>query len=98
MKNKLTITIITFLLLVPLRLPISILFIHFFEWIIGITTSGEIIPKDTLATNIIVTKIVYNIIISTWFTINIEKLSRIKMGRKAETKMYGGNTETQPIY
>lgn len=98
MKNKLTITIIAFLLLVPLRLPISILFIHFFEWIIGLTTSGEIIPKDTLATNIIVTKLVYNIVISVLFTINIEMLSREKMGRNARTKIYGEDVEIQPIY
>lgn len=83
MKNKLTITLVAFLLLIPLRLPVSILFIHFFEWILGITTK-EIIPKDVLATNIIVSKFVYNIAISALFLVNLEMFSREKMGRKAK--------------
>ena len=86
MKNKLTITIIAFLLLVPLRLPISILFINLFEYIISATTSSKI-PIGILATNVILSKVVYNIIISILFVINIEYISREKYGRKARTKV-----------
>jgi len=98
MKNKLTITIIAFLLLIPLRLPISILFIHFFEWIIGRTMSGEVIPKDILATNIIVSKFVYNIAISAMFIVNLELFSREKFGRKAQMKNYRRENVEEPIY
>jgi hypothetical protein len=98
MKNKLTITLIAFLLLIPLRLPISILFIHFFEWILGLTTTQEAIPKDILATNIIISKLVYNIALSAFFIVNIELFSREKFGRKARVTSYSGKTEDQPIY
>jgi hypothetical protein len=98
MKNKLTITLLAFLLLIPLRLPISILFIHFFEWIIGLTTHNEIIPKDILATNIIVSKLVYNIAISAMFIVNLELLSREKFGRKAQSKDYSDRVKDEPVY
>ncbi len=98
MKNKLTITLLAFLLLIPLRLPISILFIHFFEWVIGLTISGEIIPKDILATNIIVSKLVYNIAISAMFIVNLELFSREKFGRKAQTKDYRDTIKEEPVY
>lgn len=97
MKNKLILSLIAFLLLIPLRLPISILFIYFFEWIIGITTS-ENIPKDILATNIIVTKLIYNIALSSLFLYSIEMFSRDKLGRKARLTNYSGRPEEQLIY
>lgn len=82
MKNKITTIIISFLLLIPFRLPISILFIKFFQWIISVTTN-EAIPVDILATNVIVTKLIYNIAISASFIYTLEVLSREKNGRKA---------------
>lgn len=85
MKNKITTSLIVFLLLIPLRLPISILFIHFFQWLIGMTTK-EVIPDGILATNVIVTKLVYNIALSAFFIYTIEVFSREKYGRKA--RMY----------
>ena len=98
MKNKLTISIIAFLLLIPLRLPISILFIHFFEWIIALTTGNEYIPKDILATNIIVSKLVYNIAISALFIVSLELFARDKLKRKAQTVDYYGHITPEPIY
>lgn len=82
MKNKLLITVIIFLLLVPFRLPISILFIRFFKWILGETTSVPL-PLDVVSTNVIVTKLVYNLVLSSIFLYNIEMISRQQKGRKA---------------
>lgn len=84
MKNKLTIAITVFLILIPLRLPISILFIHFFEWILAITPHQEVIPLNVLATNVIVSKMIYNIALSALFIYNIEKFSIEKLKRKAK--------------
>jgi hypothetical protein len=81
MKNKLTVTLLVFLLLVPLRLPVSILFIRFFKWVLGETTSMPL-PVDVVATNVIVTKIVYNLALSSVFLYNIEMISRQQLGRK----------------
>lgn len=89
MKNKLITLLIVFLLLVPLRLPISILFIEFFQWIIAMTTN-KAIPNGILATNVILSKMVYNIALSSLFIYNIERLSIEKMHRKAngDPKVY----------
>lgn len=89
MKNKLILLLLLFLLLIPLILPISILFIKFFEWLINITTSDHI-PDYTLAANIIVSKIIYNISICVYFIYNIETLSREKLKRKP--KQYNEET------
>lgn len=95
MKNKLLITLIVFLLLVPFRLPVSILFIRFFRWLLGETTSTPL-PPDTIATNIIVTKLVYNLALSVAFLYNIEMISRQRMGRNpkdgAPESRYSDNT------
>jgi len=82
MKNKLTVTLLVFLLLVPLRLPVSILFIRFFKWVLGETTSMPL-PVDVVATNVIATKTVYNIALSIYFIYNIEMISREQLNRKA---------------
>lgn len=87
MKNKLLTTLIIFLFLIPFRLPISILFIRFFKWLLNETTRNDL-PHDVLATNIIVTKLVYNLALSSAFLYNIEMFSRQKYGRKARTKDY----------
>lgn len=97
MKNKITISLFLFLLLIPFRLPISILFIHFFQWIIGIT-SNEVIPQGVVATNVIITKLVYNIALSSFFLYNIEMFSREKFGRKAKTKDYRDQDVDATVY
>ena len=60
--------------------------------------SGEVIPKDILATNIIVSKFVYNIAISAMFIVNLELFSREKFGRKAQMKNYRRENVEEPIY
>lgn len=82
--TKLTKLIIGFLLLFPFRLPISILMIKAFNSIVFLT--GEEIPKQVLCTNVIVTKIVYNVVVGAWFVYTIEKLSREKLGRNPNLK------------
>jgi len=96
MKNKLTTSILLFLILIPFRLPVSILFIYFFQWIIGVTTN-EVIPQGILATNVIVSKIVYNIAIASWFLYTIETFSREKFGRKAQSNAYS-TIKDEPFY
>ena len=96
MKNKITTSILCFLLLIPFRLPISILLIKFFNWIIGITTT-EIIPQGILATNVIITKLIYNIAISCIFVYSLETFSRQKFGRKAKIKNFNSYDE-MPVY
>jgi len=92
MKNKLMITLVLFLILIPLRLPISILFIQFFEWIVNVTATKEI-PNNTLATNVIVSKVIYNIALSSYFVYNIEKFSIEKFGRRAKDQF-----KTEQVY
>ena len=96
MKNKLITTLVTFLLLVPFRLPISILFIRFFKWILGETTNTPL-PHDVVASNVIVTKLVYNLALSILFLYEIEMISRQRMGRKSNDGVTFGKNE-QLVY
>lgn len=79
-KNKILQPIIGFLLLIPFRLPISILLIKLFDWITLL--GGQEIPLEVLASNVITTKIIYNLAVSVWFIYTIENLSRLRLGRK----------------
>lgn len=97
MKNKLTTSILLFLILIPFRLPVSILFIYFFQWVIGVTTN-EVIPQGILATNVIVSKVVYNVAIASWFLYTIEIYSREKFGRKATHEDYLERAIESPVY
>ncbi len=81
-KNKLLTAILLFLLIVPFRLPISVLFIYAFEHILNLASSTAI-PEGIRALNVVTSKIIYNIAISSAFIYNIEMYSREKKGRKA---------------
>jgi len=82
MKNKKLIKVLViFLLLVPFRLPISVLLIELFTLIANIGTID--IPDDVMLGNIIVTKLIYNITLSVVMIYNIEYLSRDILSRKA---------------
>lgn len=83
-KNKLFVALGIFLVLIPLRLPISILLVNLFNYIVAETT--ETVPISIIATNVIITKIIYNIALSSWFIYTIEILSRNYYGRKANVK------------
>lgn len=87
MKNKVILLLVCFLLLVPFRLPISILMIQFFNSILEKTTSVPI-PVDVMATNVILTKTVYNLAISCVFVYNIEMLSRQHLKRKPDNESF----------
>ena len=82
MKNKITKLIVIFLLLIPFRLPISVLFIRGLNAIVHLTDAY--VPKETLATNVIITKLIYNLALSVWFLYTIETTSRAMFGRKAK--------------
>lgn len=62
-----------------------------FNWIALIT--GDEIPKEVLASNVIITKLAYNICLSAWFLYNLERFSREKLGRKAR-----GISREEPFY
>lgn len=81
MKIKLTQLVVSFLLLFPFRLPISILLIQIFNDI-ALLGSHDI-PKDVLCGNVIITKFIYNAFFSGWLLVMIEKISREKKGRRA---------------
>ena len=83
--------ILSFLLLIPFRLPITILFIRLLNNIA--TLEGTAISSDILSANILVTKLIYNLVFSILFIINIEKQSRIIMGRHARSGYDDRNKE-----
>ncbi len=96
MKTKITHLIIAFLLLVPFRLPISIVMIKIFNYCASI--SGDVIPVNVMATNVIMTKTIYNIVISAWFIFQLEKLSREYLRRNPKgSDMHIGGV-TPPFY
>ena len=74
MKNKIYILIGTFLLLVPFRLPISVLLINLFNYIATTGTDG--LPLEVLRGNVLVTKGVYALAMAVMFQVNIDKVLR----------------------
>jgi len=100
MKNKLIQTVIAFILLFPFRLPISVLLIKMFNYFASIGT-GDLIPSHVLMGNVVVTKIIYNLLFGAWFLYSIEMGSRQKMGRNPnneKTKYSWNPTKDQPMY
>ncbi len=90
MKNfKIIRIILTTLLLIPFRLPISVLLIKGFTYIA--TLGGTGIPTEILGSNVIVTKLVYDLVLVILLVISVEKLSIQVMGRKA---LHMGRDET----
>ena len=82
MNKKLIKMIALFLLLIPFRLPIAVLFIKALD--IVAQMEGTSLPYDVLLGNIMVTKIIYNIGISSFLVYNLEMLSRELMERRAQ--------------
>lgn len=92
MNKKITIIVISFLLLVPFRLPISVLFIDF---ITGIATLKGHLTMPILTANIVVTKLIYNIVLAAISIYNVELLTRkiygrnpLEIGENEPTAMY----------
>lgn len=74
-------SVIAFMLLFPFRLPISVLLIMMFNSIANL--AGKIPSDDIMCSNVIITKLVYNLIFGSWFIYCIERMSRKLMKRKA---------------
>ena len=84
MKNKIYILIGTFLLLVPFRLPISVLLINLFNYIATTGTTG--LPLEVLRGNVLVTKGVYAFVMAMMFQFNIWDImvNNMKLGEEHE--------------
>ena len=72
MKKHAIISVALFILLVPFRLPISVLLIKLFTYIAS--TTGEILPDDIMAANVCVTKGFYTAIVSFALILSIKSL------------------------
>ena len=82
MKNKqLIISLAIFLLLVPFRLPIGVLLISIFIYISSL--AGGNISTEIMQANVVVTKLIYDIALSSIFVYNIQMMSEGIKGRKA---------------
>ena len=88
-------SVITFMLLFPFRLPISVLLILAFNNIANL--AGKVVPEDVMAANVVISKLVYNIILGIWFIWSCEKTIRVILGRKAKSQ-YESNKEPLNIY
>lgn len=91
MNKKIIILIVIFLLLVPFRLPINVLLIKGFDYIAQL---GAELSLEILVANVIVSKIIYNIVLSVIAIINVERLSRKIYGRAA----IGPDGTSEPLY
>lgn len=73
MNKKIIITIVVFLLLVPFRLPIGVLFITLVTHIANMTGN---LSHGILVSNVIVTKIIYDIVLCWVSVFNAEIIIR----------------------
>lgn len=96
MKNKLIKLLIGFLLIFPFRLPISVLMILGFDGILDII--NQPLPKDVICTNVITTKVVYNIALGSWMVYLLEKYSIELMGRKSKGSRMHIAGENPPFF
>ena len=89
MKKKIVWLVIIFLLLVPFRLPIGVLFINLVSWTADL--AGGLSDK-VLAANVTVTKLIYNAVLVAISIRNIEKISRLMFGGDAQDNhRFAGN-------
>lgn len=85
-KKKLSLSILSFLLLVPFRLPISVLLIKLFNSIAQL--EGTKLSLEILRANVLCTKIIYNLFFSAIMVYSIEIMSRDIKGRKSNEPLY----------
>lgn len=90
MKSKLFRVVAAFMLLFPFRLPFSVLLVITFNRIAKI--AGSVVPDDVLAANVVITKLIYDIILGALFVYSIEMMSRDKLKRKPHSA--GSDDET----
>ena len=79
MNRKIIILTVIFLLLAPFRLPIAVLFISGITSIAGMTHVQ--LNADILAANVVVTKLIYNLVLTSISIYTLEKLTRSIKGR-----------------
>lgn len=79
-RNKILVLVIIFLLIIPFRLPISVLMIKAFNIIAQL--EGTKLTSDILVANVILTKCLYNAFLSTLFVLKVESLMREVNGGK----------------
>ena len=89
-RRKITTLIVSFLLLIPFRLPIGVLFINATTHIAQLMGNLE---HNVLAANVVVTKIIYDLVLSALSVYNLEKLIQQVKGRPALSP-----TSNIPIY
>ena len=92
--NKKVITIaVIFLLLIPFRLPISVMFI---ELISNIANLKGQLSDDILSANVVVTKVIYNLVLSLWSIWSVELL--IREIKKRKPKGWDFPEDSRPVY
>lgn len=72
MKGKLSKTVISFLLLVPFRLTISVVLIKLFTW--TSTVNGEDVPLHVVNASVLTSKICYDLAVSIWLLTSMQKV------------------------
>ena len=80
MNKKVIFLIVIFLLLVPFRLPIAVLFINLISYIATIAAD---LNDKILVANVIVTKLIYDLVLGIYSVYNIERLTIQLKGRGA---------------
>lgn len=90
--NKYIKLVVIVLLLIPFRLPINIILINFFTNIATLV-DGEVLTQNLLVANVLVTKIIYNLILGMIFVKNIESLCRVYFKSKKVSYTYNKPTE-----
>jgi len=81
MNKKIAKLILVFLLLIPFRLPVGVVFINLITWMA--TMAGDL-SDEILAANVVVTKVIYDITLAVLAVYNVEMLSRKIKGRKPQ--------------
>lgn len=98
MKNKIFVLIAGFLLLIPFSLPVSILIVDALNALASL--GGKEVPQYILIANVVVTKAIYNIFLSSIFVYNFEMFSRQFLGRKPRIKKsaYSNEYDDEPFF
>jgi len=91
MNKKIIILLVSFVLMVPFRLPISVLFIDLITNIANMTGN---LTDAILVSNVIVTKIIYDLALAFLAVYNLEMLLR---GRSREVKNLNGGLSIEQI-
>lgn len=81
-KFKMVSSIVSFLLLIPFRLPVSVMLIKLFNDIAQL--EGTTLPYKVLLANVTLTKSVYNVVLAAILIYNIYHLFESKIKKEAD--------------